>query len=192
VVNDRGGAGTVEERRRKILETVVGGALGFAVAVGLMGLGMKAMEAIGADPVTLAVLIATLYAGFAYGCVQLGMAVVQVVSLSVRARRHLRAGRWEELVPLVRKLLDGDELFPGFDHPRTVTRRRALISVLARLGRFEEAASLAEENVASLSRRLGATHPDTAEAQDVARLLRAAALDPSVAEAVRDAVRART
>jgi hypothetical protein len=190
-MGDRGGEGTVGERRRTAVENVVGGALGFAVGVGLTGLGMKALEAIGADPITFVVVLATVGAGFAYGCVQAGIAAVQVGSLYVRARRHLRAGRWEELAPLVHELVEYDELFPGFDHPRTVTRRRALISVLVRLDRFAEAGSMAERNVGSLSRRLGATHPETAEARDVARLLREAALDPSVAEILREAMRAR-
>ncbi|QYN37158.1 hypothetical protein K1T35_07910 [Pseudonocardia sp. DSM 110487] len=180
------------ERRRKAVENVVGGALGFAVGVVVMGLGMKALEAVGADPLVFVVVLATAGGGFAYGCVQAGIAAVEAVSLYDRARRHLRAGRWEELAPLLRRLLEWDELFPGFDHPRTVTRRRALISVLARLDRFAEAGLIAERNIGSLSRRLGATHPDTAEARDVARLLREAALDPSVAEVVREAMRART
>jgi hypothetical protein len=157
-----------------------------------MGLGMKAMEAIGADPIVFVVVLATVGAGFAYGCVQAGIAAVEAVGLYVRARRYVRAGRWEELAPLLRRLSEWDELFPGFDHPRTVARRQALIFVLTRLGRFEEAGFIAERNVGSLSRRLGATHPDTEEARGVARLLREAALDPSVAEVVREAMRART
>ncbi|TWF76072.1 hypothetical protein FHX44_111959 [Pseudonocardia hierapolitana] len=180
------------ERARRTIENTVGGLLGLGLGVGVMGLGMKALEAVGADPITFAVVLATVAGGFAYGCVQVGIAAVQVVSLSVRARRHLRAGRLEALAPLVREMVEYDELFPGFDHPRTVTRRRALIFVLARLGRFEEAGIIAERNVGSLSRRLGATHPDTAEARDVARLLREAALAPSVAEVVREAMRTRT
>jgi hypothetical protein len=178
----------VGERSRKAVENVVGGALGFAVAVGLMGLGMKAMEAIGADPIAFVLVLATVGAGFAYGCVQAGIAAVEVVGLYVRARRHLRAGRWEELAPLLRRLLEWDELFPGFDHPRTVTRRRALVSVLARLGRFAEAGLIAERNVGSLSRRLGATHPDTAEAQGFARILQEASRDPVVADSLREAM----
>jgi hypothetical protein len=169
---------------RKAAENVVGGALGFAVAVGLMGLGMKAMEAIGADPIAFVVVLATVGAGFAYGCVQAGIAAVEAVSLHIRARRYLRAGRWEELAPVARKLVEHDEWHPGFDHPRTVVRRRALISVLVRVERFDEAHLVAERNVGSLSRTLGTAHPDTAQARDVAEILRQASLDPSVAESL--------
>jgi hypothetical protein len=181
----------VGERLREAIEGIVGGLLGFGVAVGLMGLGLKALDAIGADPITFVVVLATIGGGFAYGSVQAGIAVVRVVSLYARARRYLRAGRWEELAPVARKLVEHDEWHPGFDHPRTVTRRRALISVLVRLERFDEAHLVAERNVGSLSRTLGGTHPDTGQARDVAEILRQASRDPSVAENLLQAMRAR-
>jgi hypothetical protein len=179
--------GTVGERRRKAAENVVGGALGFAVAVGLVGLGMKAMEAIGADPIVFVVVLVTAGSGFAYGCVQAGMAVVEVVSLYVRGRRYLRAGRLEQLAPVLERMVELDELF-RFDHPRTSQRRHALVVVLTRLGRFEEAAEMAGRNAYSASRRLGYTHQDTVAAEELARTLREAARDPAVADGLREAV----
>jgi hypothetical protein len=181
----------VRDRLRQAIEGIVGGLLGFGVGVGLMGLGLKALDAIGADPITFALVLATIGGGLTYGSVQAGIAVVRAISLHIRARRYLRAGRWEELAPVARKLVEHDEWHPGFDHPRTVVRRRALISVLVRVERFDEAHLVAERNVGSLSRTLGAAHPDTAQARDVAEILRQASRDPSVAESLLQAVQAR-
>jgi hypothetical protein len=182
----------VGDRRRKVIEDVVGGLLGFGVGFGLIGLGLKASAAIGADPITFVVVLAMIGGGrFVDGSVQVGIAVVRAVSLHARTRWYLRAGRWEELASVARKLVEDDEWYAGFDHPRTVMRRSALISVLVRLERFDEAHLVADRNVGSLSRALGATHPDTAAARVLAEILRQASRDPSVAESLLQAMRAR-
>jgi hypothetical protein len=175
------------ERNRRRIEDTVGGVLGFAAAVGLIGLGMTAMAAIGADPLVFVVVLVTTGSGFTYGCVRAGMAVVEVVSLSVRGRRYLRAGRLEQFAPVLERMVELDEVFQ-FDHPRTLRRREALVMVLTRLGRFEEAAELAGRNAYSASRRLGYTHPGAVAAEELARTLREVARDPALADGLREVV----
>jgi hypothetical protein len=179
----------VGERQRKAIENVVGGLIGFGVAAGLIGLAMTGLRAVGSDMMPLVIVLVTVGSGFAYGCVQAGMALTRMASLHVRFRLLRRAGRWEDLVPLGRALVEEAEWYIGYDDPRTVRRREGLCSLLLRLERFEEVAGLVERNVLSLSRRSGATHPDTVRLREHAHALRQAARDPALVESMQQMVR---
>ena len=138
------------ERARKAAEYGLGGLLGVRGRRRTMGLGHDLLQTTRADPMLL------------------WIALVGALSRYPRFEFLRRARRWEELVPLVRELVEDAEWINGFDHRVTMDRRAAV-------------------DARRMAGRRGAAHPVTAN--EVAEALRQAARDPALAESVRQMVR---
>jgi hypothetical protein len=163
----------VHGRVGNAVEAVLGVALGFGVVLGVLAI-VNMCVPIGALDLGLQLVIIG-GAGLAVpGCVRAATALVHIVWRNARTRRLLRAGRYAEVLPSARELVDEAEWVFGYGHKVTTTRRHALCALLWQAGEFEKARGLAERNLEYRLTVLGPDDPDTAASRQLAEMFRTA------------------
>lgn len=160
----------MSEGAGKVAEIVLGAALGLAVLVGVGAL-VDTVVDIHALDAGLQLLVVGGLAVTSSVLIRFGIALVGTLRLRLRALHLLRAGRFEELLPLARELLEEAERVFGYSHKLTTARRQGLCALHCRLGEYEEARGLAEINLRVRMHALGPDHPDTVAARELAELV---------------------